>query len=271
MSFVSRRVRNFVLLAAATVLAYICLTIIDRALLVQQYYSGWLLVSVMLTFMLFYLKKRLPTLPIGLNSIWAQWHYYLGLFFILVFAFHVEFELPNGKFEIVMSILLLIVSGSGIAGTMINRSFAKRLSYLPEEILYERIPHYRHLLQEQAENLIEDVVEKTNSTTLRKYYQTQLHGYFVNYVLLPHIIGSQYPFLKARNKLDQQMRYLNEDEAATALELQALLEKKYTLDRSYALQWVLKHWGILHMPVGLMLLCCIVLHILLVYAFRGAA
>lgn len=271
MKFLARRIRNFSVLAVATILTYVCLTIVDQALLVQQYYSGWLLVSVMLTFVLFYMKKRLPMLPIGLNSHWAQWHYYLGLFFVLVFAFHVEFALPNGGFELTMFVLLVVVAGSGIVGTIINRSFAKRLSYLPEEILYERIPHYRYVLQQQAEKLIDEVVEKSQSSTLQNYYQGHLKDYFTRYALLAHIVGSQYPFLRARNKLDQQMRYLNDEEASTALELHALIEQKYTLDRHYALQWALKHWGVLHMPVGLMLLSCVVLHILLVYAFRGAA
>jgi len=68
MKFMARRTRNFGLLAVAIGLAYIGLSIVDLSLNIQSFYSGWLLVSIIVVLMSFYLKKRLSVVPLGRNS-----------------------------------------------------------------------------------------------------------------------------------------------------------------------------------------------------------
>jgi len=272
MKFMARRTRNFGLLAVAIGLAYIGLSIVDLSLNIQSFYSGWLLVSIIVVLMSFYLKKRLSVVPLGRNSVWAQWHYYLGLLLFAIFLKHLNFKFPDGNVELALTLFFLIVTGSGIVGGIINRVFARRLSFLDEEIIYERIPLYRQQLKAQVEKMLSEVVAKTGSTTLSDYYLNHLIFFFTKQQhFMSHILGGDYNHLRIQNKLEQQIRYLNSDEADCAFKLRALIEQKDILDRHSALQGVLKYWGVLHLPMALVLICLLFVHIVLVYAFRGAA
>jgi hypothetical protein len=250
---------------------YVALEVVDRALYIQQFYSGWAMMAMMSVLLAFYLKKRLSILPIGSNASWAQLHYYVGLLLAAVFLMHIEFALPTGNIEIAMACLLLLVICTGVVGTLLNRVFARRLAFLPEEVIYERLGQHRQTIKNQAESIILGVVEKTSSSTLSDFYVEHLLGFFSapkNFV--SHVVGSDFALLHVQSKLEQQIRYLNADEAECAFQLQGLIKQKNTLDQHWALQGVLKYWGSLHMPVALMLIVLIFLHVVLVYAFRGA-
>lgn len=271
MKFLARRTRNFCLLAVAVGAAYTSLSIVDLALKLQPFYSGWLMVVSIIVLMAFYLKKRLSVVPFGNNSSWAQWHYYIGLFVFAIFFKHLDFQFPDGKLELALTTLLLIIMVSGIAGAIINRTFAKRLSVLDEEIIYERIQQHRQKLKDQVEKMLSDVVTKTGSTTLSDYYLKYLLSFFARpQYFISHVLGNDYNYHKLQNNLEQQVRYLSSDEVECALKLQSLIQQKNTLDRHSALQGVLKYWGVLHMPIALILICLVFVHIVLVYAFRGA-
>lgn len=272
MKIMRRRIRNTIFLVIAVVLTWYAFKIVALSLQVQQYYSGWLVAGLIVVLLLFYVKKKLSTLPLGRNASWAQWHYYCGLFLIAAFAIHVEFTIPDGYVERILAGLLAIVVGVGLGGVVINRVFARRLAFLSEEIIYERIPDHLQALREKLEAELAKTVEESNSTTLSNYYTGNLARYFSgNRERLSHIFGSRRPHIERLNDLELQMRYLNQREAAFAMTLADYLEQKNTLDTHYALQGALKFWGVLHAPVGLVLLFMVFVHIVLVYAFRGAA
>lgn len=248
------------------------LSIVDRSLNTQQFYSGWLLIFVLTILLLFYAKKRLSILPIGRSSTWAQWHYYLGLFLLAVFLKHIEFDLPNGKLEVALSLLLIVTILTGLIGGVINRLFARRLSYLDEEVIYERITLHRNNVKEKAEHLLLETTTRSNSDTLAKYYSKHLHRFFSKpHNFWSHVLNSNYSLIKMQRSLELQLRYMNEYEAGAVFRLRGLIAQKDMLDRHYALQSVLKFWGILHMPIGLIVLLLVIVHVVLVYAFRGAS
>ena len=272
MRILRRRIRNTVLLVIAIALTWYAFKIVALSLQVQQYYSGWLVAALIAFLLLFYVKKKLSTLPLGRNASWAQWHYYCGIFLIAAFGIHVEFSSPDGYVERILAGLLAIVVVVGIGGVVINRLYARRLAYLSEEIIFERIPDHLQALRERLEAEVVKTVEESGSSTLSNYYVEHLAGYFFgNRDRLAHLLGSRQPHLERLNDLELQMRYLNEREAAFAMTLADYLEQKNTLDTHYALQGALKFWGVLHAPVGLVLLFMVFVHIVLVYAFRGAA
>ncbi len=272
MRFLRRRIRNTILLVIAIALTWYAFRIVTLSLQVQQYYSGWLVAGLIIFLLAFYVKKKLSVLPLGRNASWAQWHYYSGLFLIAAFAIHVEFSIPDGYVERILASLLAIVVVVGIGGGIINRLFARRLAFLNEEIIFERIPGHLLALRDRVERELLRTVEESNSPTLSNYYDEHLASYFSgNRNRLAHIIGSRQPHLERLNDLELQMRYLNQREAAFAMQLADYLEQKNTLDTHYALQGALKFWGVLHAPVGLVLLFMVFVHIVLVYAFRGAA
>ncbi len=272
MRFMRRRLRNTILLVIAIALTWYAFRIVALSLHTQQYYSGWLVAGLIVFLLSFYLKKKLSVLPLGSNAGWAQWHYYCGFFLIAAFAIHVEFSIPEGRVEQILGGLLALVVVVGVAGAIINRVFARRLAFLGEEIIFERIPEHTARLRERLERELAQSVEESRSSTLSDYYDERLAGYFSgNRDVASHLLGNRRPHLLRLNDLELQMRYLNQREAAFAMQLADYLEQKNTLDTHYALQGVLKYWGLLHAPIGVVLLLMVFVHIVLVYAFRGAA
>lgn len=270
MKFVRRRIRNTVLLVIAIVLTCYAFGIVALSLKTQQYYSGWLVAGMIVFLLTFYVKKKLSVIPLGSNANWAQWHYYCGFFLVAAFAVHVEFSIPDGYVERILAGLLALVVFVGIMGMIINRLFARRLAYLGEEIIFERIPEHTAKLRERLEQQLFESVEQSKSSTLSNYYVEHLASYFSsNRDVLSHVLGSRQPHLVRLNDLELQMRYLNQREAAFAMQLAGYLEQKNTLDNHYALQGALKYWGVLHAPIGLVLMFMVFVHIVLVYAFRG--
>lgn len=271
MNFVRRRIRNALLLVLTIVLAWCVFRIIDYSLHTHQYYSGWVVAAAILFLLLFYVKKKLSVIPLGSTSGWAQWHYYTGLFMVAAFAMHVEFAVPDGYVERIMTTLLAVVVFVGVAGGIINRVFARRLAFLDEEIVYERIREFSRTLRDRLEKELSACVEEAESTTLAEYYKEHLADYFAGqHDFFAHLIGNRRPHLTRLNDLELQFRYLNKRESAFAMKLADYIEQKNTLDAHYALQGVLKYWGILHAPIGFVLLVMVVVHVVLVYAFRGA-
>lgn len=271
MSFAGRRVRNTFLLLFVSVLALLAFQVLELTLLIQQYYSGWALVVVILLLLSFGVKKRLSVLPLGGNASWAQLHYYAGLFLLVLFFIHIEFSIPNGLVELTLASILLFTVLVGVGGLMVNRIYARRLSQLGEELIYERIGMLRAELKRKLESRLLDSIEQSKSSTLSSYYLENLAAYFSSKQdLLAHMIGSTYRHQKRRADLEQQLRYLNKDEADFAIQMLGFLEQKYILDCHAALQGVLKYWGVLHAPIALVMSGLAVFHIVLVYAFRGA-
>lgn len=272
MKFMKRRIRNTVLLAIAIVVTFFVFEIMTLSLRTQQYSSGWLQVALIVGLLLFYVKKKLSVVPLGKVATWAQWHYYSGFFLIAVFLIHVEFSVPDGNVEIILTALFGLVVCVGIIGAVINRVFARRLCYLGEEVIFERIGSHMAKLKERVEQQVLESVEKSNSSTLSDYYIQHLSSYFSNNKdLFSHLIGRRQPHLKRVRNLQSQMRYLNSQEAEFAVRLSKFIEQKQRLDNHYALQGALKYWGVLHAPISLLMLFMILVHIVLVYAFRGAA
>ncbi|OUS27003.1 hypothetical protein A9Q99_17505 [Gammaproteobacteria bacterium 45_16_T64] len=272
MNFGYRRARNTAGVLAAGIAAVFTFEIIDLSIQVQQYYSGWFMIFLMAILVVFYVKKRLIVVGMGSGGNWAQWHYYIGLFLFIIYLKHVEFSFPDGLVESTITVFYLIVMISGVCGVFINRVFARRLSYLEEDIIYERIPVHLKKLRHDVEGLIIDSVENSGSTTLSDYYLQHLAGYFEKpQFFFTHLLGSNYGFLRVKDGLDRQMRYLNKKEAEYALNLNNMLQKKNLLDTHLALQRVLKYWGTLHFPMALILVLVTFVHVVLVYAFRGAA
>ena len=272
MKFGCRRIRNTLVVLFCGLIAITVFEIIDLSIQIQQYYSGWFMIFLMLILVSFYFKKKLAIIAFGSGSLWAQWHYYIGIFLFVVYLKHVEYRVPDGIVEITITVIYVVVMTSGILGVFINRVFARRLSYLDEDIIFERIPLYLTKLRCDVESIIVESVENSGSTTLSDYYFSNLAVYFKrHHFFFTHLLGSNYGFLRVKDGLGKQMRYLNKKEAEYALDLDSMLHKKNLLDTHFALQSVLKYWGVLHSPMAMILFLATLVHIVLVYAFRGAA
>ena len=69
------------------------------------------------------------------------------------------------------------------------------------------------------------------------------------------------------NEVSILQRYLNQEEKLIIGELRDLIRLKHHVDFQYSLQWLMKHWPFLHVPLTYALLLLIVVHVTLVYSF----
>ncbi len=248
-----------------------------------EFLSGWTLLWAIIFLAAYNIRKKIPYIPLGSSSLWLQFHLYVGWFTFLLFSLHIEFRLPNGLLETTLSGLYLAVSCSGVAGLWISRNFPPRLTrhgrfHFPstsrkqaifeEEIIFERIPGYYLKIREEAEALVVRSAEKSKSHSISDFYIDRLNSFFSgpkNFWL--HLMGSDRSLDAILNEVSILQRYLNQEEKLIIGELRDLIRLKHHVDFQYSLQWLMKHWPFLHVPLTYALLLLIVVHVTLVYSF----
>ena len=271
MSFRTRKIRNAALIIVVAISLLVFYPVFAVSLAVQQYYSGWILVCLVLVLLLFGVKKRFANVIGGSNSAWAQYHYCIGWILSFVLLIHVEWTMPQGLFEQTLAMTFSFVFLVGVIGLMLNRTYARRLASLDFEVRYEQIQQRIFDLKSEVETKLLESVKESKSTTLADYYFEELSDYFSDTTdFFEHLIGSSRSHAKRQRALEYQLRYLNGIEAKFVVSLVDFVRQKHVLDCHAALQNTLKSWGILHAPMGMVLVGMILLHIVLVYAFRGA-
>ena len=270
-TFAKRRWRNgFVtLLAGAGLVAWY--TAYDVALYQPAFLTGWLLLAVVMVLTLYNSRKKLSMVPIGTAAAWLQWHIYLGLLAVLIFALHIEWSLPNGLLEQILALFFVAVAGSGLFGLYISRRYARMLTRRTEEVVLERIPQIIAQLRAQAEALVLESAVETASSTVADFYGSKLAYYFAaprNMRL--HLQGSRRASFALTTDLKDMTRYLNDQEMIYAEKLRVLVDRKDQLDYAYAIQSILKAWLFVHLPATYGLILLALLHLVLVYSFGGA-
>lgn len=270
-TFAKRRWRNgfITLLTSAGLLAWY--SAYDVALYEGAFLTGWLLLGAVLILALYNVRKKLSMLPLGTAATWLQVHIYLGLLSVLIFALHINWQLPNGILESILALFFVAAAGSGMFGIYISRRYARRLTRRAEEVVLERIPQIIAGLRQEAEAVVLASATETGSSTIADFYGSRLAGYFAgprNTRL--HLLGSRRAAFALTTELQTMTRYLNEQEMAHADTLRALIERKDQLDYAYALQSLLKAWLFVHVPATYGLIALALLHLLLVYSFGGA-
>ncbi len=140
--------------------------------------SGWLLLLTMLALALYNVRKKLPVVPIGGSATWLQFHVYAGWLSIVLFALHVGPRLPDGRLEMTLAVLFVLVAGSGVVGLVLSRTLPGRLTGRGEEVIFERIPIFIARLREAAEEVVLRSAQETESTTIADFYAARLEPFF---------------------------------------------------------------------------------------------
>ena len=96
-----------------------------RVLQPTAFTTGYLLLSAIGFLALYNLRKKLPFLPIGSSAAWLQWHIYVGMGTIGIFALHVGPNWPRGPLNITLAIVYLLTIGSGFIGLYLSRTFSR--------------------------------------------------------------------------------------------------------------------------------------------------
>lgn len=271
-NLVVRRFRAIVLTLGLT--AALALMLVSRSLSMRDtaHLSGWILLSLTLFLTLYNARKKLTHPPLFRASTWLQFHIYGGVLSVVAFLFHIRFQFPNGRVEIVLAALFVGVAGSGVVGLFLSRVIPPRLAVRGEEVIFERIPIFRLKLRQQAEQLIVDCVESAPASTLANFYTERLAGFFDGpQHYLSHLAQSSRRSRRLLEELRALDRYFGDRERAAARELTDLIEAKDSLDYHHAMQGTLKGWLFVHIPLTFAMLVFVFVHVVLVHAFRGGA
>jgi hypothetical protein len=236
------------------------------------YLTGWALLGLMLVLTAYNLRKKISFFPFLTSRLWLQVHLYLGLFTALVFLLHLRSRAPTGWFELILAGLFIGVTLSGIFGWWLSRELPKRLTTLGGEVPFERIPVLRVALRDEAETLVLSAIPSAKATILADFYALQLSSFFAGPANQgAHLVGSRRPLNMRLAALAEVGRFLNPEEQKTAARLADLVRQKDALDFHRAVQFILKGWLFVHIPLTFGLLLFSFVHVVLVYAFSGGA
>lgn len=242
----------------------------DLSLRDSSFLSGWLLIVGIGLLAVYNSRKKLPFLPLLSAAIWLQFHIYLGWLVIVLFLLHTSFRQPNGPMEIALWLLFVAVAGSGLLGLALSRIVPNRLGRYGETIIFERIPIFRAQLAQEIEDLAMRSITDTSSNSIAQYYRTHLQPFFRGpRNFLAHLTGSGEAVQRMAREIKSQRRYLNPEGREILDEIEWRVVAKNNLDRQFALQWLLKGWLFVHIPLTYSLILVAVVHAVLVYAFGG--
>ena len=197
-----------------------------------------------------------------------QLHIYVGLSTFVMFGAHVSWQVPNGQFEMLLAGCFLFVGLSGVYGLYATRILPKKLTNLPEEIIYEQIPALRKRLASRARELVLSAAK--TSDVLARFYGRKLATFFerprgLAYVVTP----SSRKCRQLVNEIHALDRYLSDDQRKIGQELAKMVKQKDDLDYHSAIQGRLKVWLFLHIAMTYTLLMFSMLHGLMAHAYGG--
>ena len=235
-----------------------------------DFFTGWSLFGAVVFLALFNIRKKLPFLPLGSAAAWLNTHLYVGWFSIGLYFAHVGVRVPDGTLEIAIAALFLVVASSGVFGLFLSRSLAKRLTASGEEVIFERIPAFRAILRQEADELVLRSVSESGTSTLADYYTARLQPFFDGpRDFMGHLFGSRRARFALQSEIRSLTRYLDDSGREFQERLTDLVHRKVDLDHHYALQTMLKGWLFIHIPLTYSLLILIVIHLVLALAFSG--
>jgi hypothetical protein len=270
--FIRRRVRNFGLTMMALAVVWLWVRAQERRLSPSAFATGYLLLSAVVFLALYNVRKKLPFLPLGSSAGWLQWHLYMGLGSVGLFALHAGVHWPTGVLNAALAIAYLATVASGLTGLYLTRTIPPQLARVGEEVVYERIPALHQQVRRQAGDVVLASVTASGVTTLADFYVARLYDFIhrsrgPGYFLRPTTALRR----SLMHELEAAGRYLSDQEQAACERLFALLRRKDDLDFHEARQRLLKTWLFAHIGLTYGLVVLAILHGLLALAFRGGA
>ncbi|MDA1044644.1 MAG: hypothetical protein O3C57_05405 [Verrucomicrobia bacterium] len=240
------------------------------ALRPAAFYSGWALLVCLVLLALYNIRKKLPSPPLISSRIWLRAHVLGGYLAALLFLVHAGVRAPTGGLETVLYVSFALLVITGITGSLLSRSFAKRLTTSGQEIIFERIPIIRRSLGDEARSLCLNSVVPLESRVLATFYRERLRDFFAApRHIIHHIFNSKRPLNNLLRELRGVRRFAGDTQVNILQNIEDLIVTKDKLDYQYALQLVLKGWLFIHIPTTVVVIGLMLLHVRLVYGFTG--
>lgn len=256
----------------AVALVWLWVRTLERNLASSSIATGCILLAAVWFLAFYNIRKKFPFLPLGTSATWLQWHLYVGIGSIGVFALHAGIAWPTGILESTLAATYAATVISGLVGLYLTRTIPVQLARVGEEVIYERIPALRSQLGQQAEEVVMQAVTTAGTTTLADFYSDRLFGFFrrgrgLNYFFRPTTALRR----GLMAEMQHLRRYLSEAELTACERLFALVRRKDDLDFHRARQGLLKVWLFLHIGLTYALVALGIVHGLAAAAFRGGA
>jgi hypothetical protein len=270
--FVQRRFRNAGLTLIVLGAVWLWIRAQERALFATSFTSGYLLLAAVGFLALYNVRKKLPFLPLGSSAAWLQWHLYVGMGTLVLFALHVGPKLPHGVLDSTLAAVYLLTAGSGLTGLYLSRTIPPQLARVGDEVIFERIPAFRRQICREAGDVVLASVAASGATTLADFYTGRLYDFFERSRGLWYGLR---PTTARRRALMREMhdlrRYLSDHEQGACERLFSLVRRKDDLDFQESRQRLLKLWLFAHIALTYALVLLALLHGLLAHAFHGGA
>ena len=271
-TFGQRRLRNLAITGMVIGLIIAIDLLYDMSLRDSAFLNGWTLFVCMILLSIFNLRKKLNILPLMRMAVWLQVHIYVGFVCLLLFLLHTDFALPNGLFEIILWMLYMTMTVSGVVGVFLSRVLPHRISARGERVIFERIPVLRAQIARDVEDLAMTSVKETRASTIADFYVAELAPYLQHpRHLFGHLLGATKPERRLHIAIRELERYLDERGRQILEEIDALVSAKADLDYQYATQLTLKGWLFFHLPLNYGLMLFTLAHVIIVYAFATGA
>jgi len=267
-----RRIVNTALLAVSVVVLLLWCRAWSLTLRPAHETTGWLALGSVVFLALYNLRKKLSLLPLLRSSTWLQAHIYVGFLCVGLFLAHIEYRVPTGSFEVALALVFALVAGSGVIGLVLTRTLPKRLARRGEEVLFERIPGYRHQLAQEARELALRSVEETRSSAIADFHDASLAEYLERpRERWSHLLGLTTSSERREHEIDEFKLCLPDDALGLMGEMEEIVSAKADLDFHHYNQGALKYWLFVHLPLTWCLLGLLAAHVFLVYSFGGVS
>ncbi len=267
----TRRVVSITITTAIVIVTWFALEHIDRDLGDVSMASGWTLLAGTAGLYGLSLRKRLNRTALGPVSLWLRVHTYMGLFTLVVFAWHVGWPI-HGWFELALASVFLFITCTGIALSIYSRRVPKLLASVRRDYRLEDIPVVQAEIAERAHKMVIQASLTGAAVPLAEFYQNTLLHFFLNkrnwlYRCFPN--GNKRRQLL--RELDDLGRYLDDAGKSTRDALSQLVIDKDDTDFHRAMQHRLRFLVTCHVIMTWAIVLMIGVHVVLVLRFQGVA
>jgi len=208
--------------------------------------------------LLYPIRRKLLSLPLGNAQRWIQLHIYGGSLAFLFMLIHAGFRWPSGTMGWLLLILSFWATLSGLVGVWLQKWIPALLAGgLQVEALLERIPELVEKLNVEA-----DALMSGSSEMLERFYiedvRPALAGIHSSWSYLADVRSGRELRLEPFSRM---VRFLPAEERPRLEDLKAVYTEKLELDAQYSVQRILRLWVAFHVPPCVLLFGLMLFHI----------
>lgn len=219
----------------------------------------------LLVVMVYSVRRSLPSVrALGPTRPYLEAHLYGGLFFLLLVLMHTGFGLPSGALTTSLWVVSLWVVLSGVVGRAFQVAIPRLLqAETALEVHVKRIPELAEDVRTRAAEAAREAGPRVES-----FYERELAPEMAAVRSDLGVLAARGRTLRRRaNDFEHLERIVGPDGAESVAELRQMHRTKLDLDLHNTVQWILRMWLVLHLPLAIVLIALFVLHVFFILYF----